>query len=43
MQLKHADILRTIATKKDFGEEGTRALHEILKEFLQKFKASIKA
>ena len=38
MQLKHADILKTIAETKDLNDNLQKQLHEILKEFVRSFK-----
>jgi F-type H+-transporting ATPase subunit alpha len=43
MELKHADLLGTIALKKDLDNEITGQLHGILKTFTEPFKASVGA
>jgi F-type H+-transporting ATPase subunit alpha len=42
MELKHADILTTIAETKDLNEDTAGKLKKILREFTDSFKASIK-
>lgn len=42
MELKHQDILNKIADVKDIDAETDKRLHEITKEFVSSFKASIK-
>lgn len=42
MELKHQDILNKIADIKDIDAETDKHLHEITKEFVSSFKASIK-
>ncbi len=43
MELKHADLLETIAFKKELNDEITNKLHGILKPFAESFKASMGA
>lgn len=43
MELKHADLLATIAEKKDLSEEIVTRLKSLLKEFTDTFKGSVKA
>ncbi len=43
MELKHADLLAAIAEKKDLSEEIVTRLKEVLKEFTNTFKGSVKA
>ncbi len=42
MELKHNDILKEIAEKKELPDALTEKLHEILKEFTESFKVSVK-
>ncbi len=42
MELKHQDILDKIADTKDIDQETDKKLHDITKEFVSSFKASIK-
>lgn len=43
MDLKHPDLLQTIAEKKDLGDELTQKLKAILRTFTDSFKASVPA
>ncbi|MBI5473915.1 MAG: F0F1 ATP synthase subunit alpha [Ignavibacteriae bacterium] len=43
MQMKHAELLATIASKKDLTDDITAKLKTILQEFTNSFKASVKA
>ncbi|HXX64442.1 MAG TPA: F0F1 ATP synthase subunit alpha, partial [Bacteroidota bacterium] len=43
MDLKHADVLRTIAETRDIGDAVAAQLRSVLKDFTDTFKASIKA
>ena len=43
MDLKHADLLLTIAEKKDLSEDTTNKLKTLLKEFTDSFKVTMKA
>jgi len=43
MELKHADLLETIAIKKELNDEISTKLHGILKPFSESFKASMGA
>ncbi len=40
MQLRNANLLKTIAETKDIGEQTQKSLHEILKSFTASFKAA---
>jgi len=42
LELKHSDLLNEIAEKKELSDSLTGKLHEILKEFTESFKVSIK-
>ncbi len=41
MEMKHKEVLNSIAEKKDLPEDLSRTLDGITKEFLEKFKLSI--
>lgn len=41
MNMKHADILLTIAESKDLSKETENTLHAIAKEFIQKFRLTV--
>lgn len=43
MELKHQDMLDAIIQTKDLGDELTKKLHALLKEFTESFKVSVKA
>ncbi|MEX0602195.1 MAG: F0F1 ATP synthase subunit alpha, partial [Bacteroidota bacterium] len=43
MEMKHAPMLTTIAETKDLSDETQKSLHAIVKEFVAKFKATLKA
>jgi F-type H+-transporting ATPase subunit alpha len=43
MQMKHADLLATIAEKKDLPDDLTAKLKSILQQFTDSFKVSVKA
>ena len=43
MELKHGDLLGSIAMKKDLTDEITASLKKVLGEFTASFKASVKA
>ncbi len=40
MQLRNADLLKTIADTKDLSEQTQKSLHEIIKNFVASFKAA---
>lgn len=42
MDMKYSDILLTIAESKDLSKEVEEKLHEIVKEFIQKFRLTVK-
>jgi len=42
MDLKHADVLETIAVSKELSKETETKLHAVTKEFVQKFKETLK-
>jgi F-type H+-transporting ATPase subunit alpha len=43
MQMRHADLLETIAVKKDLADDVVQQLNEMLKQFTAKFKTSVKS
>jgi F-type H+-transporting ATPase subunit alpha len=42
MEMKHSDILLSIAETKELSKDTEANLHSIAKEFVQKFKATVK-
>jgi F0F1-type ATP synthase alpha subunit len=43
MELKHADLLQTVAEKKDLSDELVNSLKAILRQFTDSFKSTVTA